>query len=169
MKRQTIHRGLVLLAVFGVVLGLVGCAGWWHSESNQIRRAVLDHEMERSGSQVDDVIVRLSPGEFRDDLGHGSRMVWLVSNALERPYREGEYFRLRDPGRSYIFLRDVRIEESRDRAKVTLALYAPATGSVTKEVSVSRTATGWRVTSERPAAGTDPVRGATRRILASVG
>jgi len=150
---RRMRRGLILLIAAAVMLGLVGCAGWWQSESDQIRRTVIEHELDRSGLQVDDVIVRLSPGEFRADFGHGSRMVWLVSNALERRYREGEYFRLRDAERSYIFLREIRYENSRAGAKVTIVLYTATTGAVTKEVSVSRTTTGWEVTSERPADG----------------
>lgn len=151
---RRIRRGLTPLIAAGAVLGSVGCASWWQSESDQIRRAVIEHELDQSGLQVDDVIVRLSPGEFRADIGHGSRMVWLVSNALERRYREGEYFRLRDPERSYIFLQEIRYEDSQTRARLTAVVYAASAGAVTRELIVSRTVTGWQVTSERPAEGT---------------
>ncbi len=152
--KQRMGKGLILVIAATIMSGLVGCASWWKSENELIRRAVIEHELDQSGLHVDDVIVRLSPGEFRADFGHGSRMVWLVSNPLQRRYREGEYFRLRDPERSYLFLQEIRYEESRARAKVTTVLDAASTGAVTKEVSLSRTATGWEVTSERPEDGT---------------
>jgi hypothetical protein len=113
-----------------------------------VRRAVISHELDEQGITVDDVIVRLSPGEFRADFGHGSRMVWLVSNALERPYREGEYFRLRDPERSYLFIQEVHYDDQRGQAVVRALLYNGSGEPATKDLTLRKKDTTWEVASE---------------------
>jgi len=114
-----------------------------------VRRAAIAYELAKSGSQVDDVVVRLSPGEFRADLVVGSRMVWLVSNALERRYREAEYFDTRDPGRPYLFVQEIRYDGSRARAVVRTVLYRGHDAPITKDLELIRSNAGWQVESER--------------------
>ncbi len=150
MRCRLFPSGLYLAITAALLLGLVACASWWDSESDLVRSAVVAHELDESGLYVDDLIIRLSPGAVRADFGHGSRMVWLVSSGWERRYREGEYFRLRDPERSYLFLHEIRYDDSRTRAEVTAVLYTASSGAVTKELSLSKTAAGWKVSSERP-------------------
>jgi hypothetical protein len=132
-----------------VLLALSSCVGWWDTESDQVRRAVIAHQLAKSGSPVDDVIVRLSPGEFRADLGAGSRTVWLVSNTLERAYRESEYFETRDSGRSYLFMQEIRYDGSRTRALVRIVLYDPSHAPITRELELAKSDAGWQVDSER--------------------
>jgi hypothetical protein len=136
------------LAGLVVVLAASGCSSWWDSENDVVRRAVISHELDEQGLTVDDLIVRLSPGEFRADFGHGSRMVWLVSNALERPYREGEYFRLRNPKRSYLFIQDVHYDSQRSQAAVRAVLYDGGGEPATKDLTLHKKDATWEVASE---------------------
>ena len=131
------------------LLCLSGCAGWWNSERDAVRRAVVAHELDEQAREVDDIIVRLSPGEFRGDFGHGSRIVWLVSTAYERQYREAEYFRVRDPGRSYLFIQDVSVDPSQTRATVGLVVSSSSGKPTAKEISLHKHNDAWEVTSAR--------------------
>jgi uncharacterized protein YrzB (UPF0473 family) len=113
-----------------------------------VRRAVIAHELDEAGMRVDDLVIRLSPREFREDFGHDSRMVWLVSEPIERLYRESEYFRLRDPERSYLFVQDVRYDESHSTASVTVILGLVDQNPTTKDIIVRKTDSEWEVVSE---------------------
>lgn len=137
----------IALAV-GLLLVLSACSSWWKPESDRVRSAVVAYELAKAGSPIDDVVVRLSPGEFRADLGHGSRMVWLVSNALERRYREAEYFKFRDPDRSYLFVHEVRYDGAGTRALVKTVLYQVSQPAVSKELELVKTSSGWQISSE---------------------
>jgi hypothetical protein len=151
VKRKTsfrIPREILLLVSLLLLPQLAGCAAWWDSESDAVRRAVIAHELDESGMRVDDLVIRLAPQEFRADFGHDSRMVWLVSRPIERSYREGEYFRLRDPERSYLFVEDVHYDESRSTAKVRVVLGLVGQDPSTKDITVRRTDSGWEVVSE---------------------
>jgi hypothetical protein len=141
-------REILILATLVLLPQLSACASWWDSESDSVRRALIAHELDESGMQVDDVVIRLSPREFRADFGHDSRMLWLVSNPIERPYREREYFRLRDPERSYLFIQDVRYDESRSTATVTVVHGLVDQNPTTKDITLRKTASEWDVVSE---------------------
>jgi len=143
-------REFLILATLALLPQLSACASWWDSESDSVRRAVFAHELDEPGMQVDDLVIRLSPREFRADFGHDSRMVWLVSNAFERPYREGEYFRLRDPERSYLFIQDVRYDESHSAATVTVVIDLGEQNPTTKDVSLRKRPSEWEVVSQTP-------------------
>jgi hypothetical protein len=140
-------REILFLASLILLPQLSGCASWWDSESDSVRRAVIAHELDESGMHVDDLVVRLSPQEFRADFGHDSRMVWLVSNPIERPYREREYFRLRDADRSYLFIQDVRYGESHSAATVTVVMGPVGQNSITKDISLRKSGGNWEVVS----------------------
>lgn len=142
-------KSWVALALVTLPLFLSACSQWWSSDRDAIRRAVVAHEVDEQGRVVDDVIVRLSPGEFRADLGHGSRMVWLVSAPYQIQYREDEYFEVRDRERSYVFVQDVDVESSRNRASVGVVLYSRSAKPIAKEISLHKENGNWEVTSER--------------------
>jgi hypothetical protein len=150
MRRTNLHtpREILILVSLLLLPQLSACAGWWDSESDAVRRAVIAHELDESGMRVDDLVIRLAPQEFRADFGHDSRMVWLVSKPIERPYREGEYFRLRDPERSYLFVQDVRYDESGSAAKVTVLLGLVDQNPITKDITVRKIDSQWEVVSE---------------------
>jgi hypothetical protein len=97
------------------------------------------------------LVIRLSPREFRADLGYDGRMVWLVSNGIERKYREGEYFKLRDPRRSYLFVHDIQRDGSGDRATVRVVLYLVGEEPHTKDLTLHKTGSDWQVISQTSA------------------
>lgn len=143
-------RQVLILATLVLLAQLSACASWWDSESDSVRRTVIAHELDESGTHVDDLVIRLSPQEFRADFGHDSRMVWLVSKPIERLYREREYFRLRDPGRSYLFIQDVRYDDSHSEAAVTVVLGLVDQSPTTKDLTLRQKAGEWEVVSETP-------------------
>ena len=136
-------------ATFLLLVVVSGCAVWGESESDAIRYAIVRHELDRGGLQVDDLIIRLSPGEFRADFGHGSRIVWLVSTAYQRDYIEGEYFRMHDPERSYLFVQGISYNDAHNQAVVTVVLYLGSGQPTAKDVTLHNTDGVWEVISER--------------------
>jgi hypothetical protein len=148
---RSLLKALTAVAGIALLLPLSACAGWSAPESDAVRRAVIGYELDEPGIVVDDLVIRLSPREFRSDLGHSSRMVWLVSNAFDRRYREGEYFRLRDPERSYLFIQDVRYDSSRNAATVRAVLYLVGDQPLTKDITLRRKGLDWEVVPEATA------------------
>lgn len=147
MVKTTARREVAaLILIFSVALS--ACSGWLDSEKDAIRRAVIAHELEERGLRVDELIIRLSPGEFRADFGHGCRIVWLVSAQYERQHREGEYFRVLDPKLSYLFLQDVTIGVSQNRATVGVVLYLGSGQPTTKEIRLHKRNGAWEVSSQ---------------------
>lgn len=147
MEKRVSGTGVVL--AISVLLVMVSACSWWgESESDAVRRAVIAHELDELGVQVDEVIIRLSPGEFRADFGHGSRIVWLVSPGYQRAYREGEYFRVRDPERSYLFVQDITFDRSYSQASVGVVLYPGSGQSTAKEITLQKMGDSWEVSSE---------------------
>ena len=148
--KDSVLKLVLAVAATSLLLGLPACAGWSESESDAIRRVVIAYELDDTRTRVDDLVVRLSPREFRADLGHDGRMVWLVSNGLERKYREGEYFRLRDPGRSYLFVQDIQHDSSGSGAKVRLVLYLVGDQPLTYDLTLRKAGSDWEVVSGTP-------------------
>lgn len=146
-------KSCVTAALVTSLLFLSGCAGWWNSERDAIRRAVAAYELDEQAREVDDIIVRLAPGEFRGDFGHGSRIVWLVSTAYERQYREAEYFRVRGRERSYLFIQDVSVDPSQNRATVGVVVSWGSGKPIAKEISFHKHNDTWEVTSARVLTG----------------
>jgi hypothetical protein len=145
---RTVAVRLARVAALMLLLAVSACAGWWDSESDAVRRAVVAYELDERGTRVDDLIVRLSPNEFRADFGHGARMVWLVSSTLERQYREGEYFEFHDPQRSYLFIQEVRYDSQRTQATVRVVVYQGSGEPQGKDLTVDKKDAAWEVTSE---------------------
>jgi hypothetical protein len=141
---------LVRAAALVALLAVSACASWSDSENDAVRRAVVAYELDEHGTTVDDLVVRLSPREFRADFGHGARMVWLVSSALERQYREGEYFEHRDPRRSYLFIEDVRYDSQRARAMVRVVRYEGGGEPRSRDLTLYKKGSMWEVAAETP-------------------
>lgn len=146
---RTLRRAGTAPATVLLLILLSACGGWWDSEKDAVRRAIIVHELDEQGVQVDDLILRLSPVEFRADLGHGSRMVWLVCTTLDRQYRESEYFRARDPSRSYLFVQDIRFNDSHDEATAEVILGLGGGQELRKEITLWKKNGSWQVHSER--------------------
>lgn len=151
MDRMLRGFGVAPATVFLLIL-LSACGGWWDSEKDAVRRAIIAHELDERGVQVYELIVRLSPTEFRADFGHGSRMVWLVSTRFDRQHRESEYFGHRDPSRSYLFVEDIRLNDSHDEATADVVLYLGDGQQVSKEITLRQEDGSWQVHSERSTA-----------------
>ena len=132
-----------------LLLALSACTVWGESESDAVRRAVIAHELDERGVQVDDLIIRLSPGEFRADFGYATKIVWLVSPGYQRQYREGEYFKVRDPERSYLFVEDIAYGESHDQATVGVVLWLESGELTSKEITLRKEGNVWQIVSER--------------------
>jgi hypothetical protein len=152
MRRLRLSLAMSILVVLAAA-----CSAWGESEADAVRRAVVAHELDGAGLKVAELIVRLSPNEFRADFGHGTRMVWLVSPAYQRWYREGEYFRLRDPALSYLFLKDVRYDESSGDATAQVDVYLGNGEPVSKELALHKENGAWSVTSDRVVSGTTSI------------
>jgi hypothetical protein len=148
---RSVLKALTAVAGFALLLPLSACASWSASESDAVRQAVIEYELDERGVVVDDLVVRLSPRELRSDLGHPSRMVWLVSNSFDRQYREGEYFKLRDPERSYLLIQDVRYDSSRNAATVRVVLYLVGDQPLTHDITLRRAGLDWEVVPEATA------------------
>jgi len=148
MEKRILRTGIVP-ATFIVLVAVSACAGWGESESDAVRRAVIAHELDERDVQVDELIIRLSPGEFRADFGHESRIVWLVSPLYQRQYREGEYFGVRDPDRSYLFVQDITYDNSGIQANVGVVLYLGSGELITKEMTLHKKDDSWEVGSAR--------------------
>jgi hypothetical protein len=144
-----ILRTTRLGAIFLLLIVLSACAAWGESESDAIRYAIIGHELDERGLQVDDLIIRLSPGEFRADLGHGSRIVWLVSPGYQRQHIEGEYFQAHDPERSYLFVRDIAYDAAQNQAVVAVVLYLGSGQPTAKEITLHKNDGSWEIISER--------------------
>ena len=140
-------------ATFLLLVVVSGCAVWGESESDAIRYAIVRHELDRSGIRVDDLIIRLAPGEFRADFGRGSRIVWLVSTAYQRDHIEGEYFRVHDPKRSYLFVQDITYDGAHNQAVVTVVLHLGSGKPTAKELTLHNNDGTWEVISERELGG----------------
>jgi hypothetical protein len=148
--KDSLLKLVLAVAATSLVLGLSACAGWSESESDAIRRAVIAYELDETGMLVDDLVIRLSPREFRADLGHDGRIVWLVSNELERKYREGEYFKLRSPARSYLFVQETQHDGSGSGAKVRVVVYLVGDQPLTNDLTLHKEGSDWQVVSETP-------------------
>jgi hypothetical protein len=148
MDRTLRGFGVALATVFLLIL-LSACGEWWDSEKDAVRRAIIAHELDERGVQVDELIVRLSPTEFRADFSHGSRMVWLVSTRFDRRHVESEYFGLRDPSGSYLFVEDIRLNDSHDEATADVVLYLGDGQPVSNEITLRQEDGSWQVHSER--------------------
>lgn len=142
-RKAAIGAGVVTLVVV-----LSACSRWWDSESDAIRRTIIAHELDAAGIQVDELIIRLSPSEFRADFGHKTRIVWLVSPPYQRQYREGEYFRVRDPHLSYLFIQDISLDESQGEAQAGVVLYLANGQPTAKELILHKADGDWEVVSE---------------------
>jgi len=147
MEKGILRTGVVL-AIFILVVVVSACAGWAESESDAVGRAVIAHELDERGVQVDELIIRLSPGDFRADFGYEGRIVWLVSPAYQRQYREGEYFRVRDPERSYLFVQDIRYDDPHNQATVRVVLYLRTGQLSTREVTLHKKGGSWEIRSD---------------------
>jgi len=148
MEARTLRTGIVASTVF-LLVAVSACAVWGESESDVIRRAVIAHELDERGLRVDDLIIRLSPGEFRADFGYGSRIVWLVSPGYQRQYIEGEYFKIHDPERSYLFVQDIAYDNSHNQATVGVVLYLGNGQLAAKEITLHKKSGFWEAISER--------------------
>lgn len=97
----------VVLILLASILSTLACGigGPITRRNNDVRRAALAYELSTRGP-VDEVLVAFGLAEVRDNLGFtGGNTVWLNWTA------EAEYFRQRDPSKSYLFLHDLNYDQ----------------------------------------------------------
>jgi len=97
----------VVLILLASILSTLACGigGPITRRNNDVRRAALAYELSTRGP-VDEVLVAFGLTEVRDHLGFTSgNTVWLNWTA------EAEYFRQRDPSKSYLFLHDLNYDQ----------------------------------------------------------
>ena len=103
MKRLPIVLALSVLLSSTLACGIGGPIT---RHNNDVRRAALTYELATRGP-VDEALVAFGLTEVRENLGfEGGNTVWLNWAA------EAEYFRERDPSKSYLFLHDLRYDGS---------------------------------------------------------
>ncbi|GAB4533565.1 MAG: hypothetical protein Kow0063_15680 [Anaerolineae bacterium] len=139
----------VLLVALTLVLATLACGvgGPVTRRNNEIRRAALGYELATRG-QVDEVLVAFGLTEVRDNLGfEGGNTVWL------NQFAEREYFRTRDPERTYVFLHGLDYQDG--TATILVERGAPD-GIETYRLTLQREGEGWVVVSDEPLAPSPP-------------
>ena len=145
LERRAVGDGPLVLLLTLLALASTGCdaslGGATNQRYNAVRRAAVAYEL-RTRGPADDLLVDFGFLEWRDNLGFtGGRTVWL------NPVARDEFFSLRDPGRSYIYLRtptdqgdDVLIEVERNGAQATHA----------RQLTLRQSGGVWQVVADAP-------------------
>ncbi len=132
-----------LLVVVTLLLTALACGtgGPVTRRNNEIRRAALDYELSTRGP-VDEVMVAFGLTEVRDNLGfEDGNTVWL------NQFAEGEYFRKRDTGKTYLYMYDLNYD---DGAASILIARGDTDGVTTRVLSLRREGDAWVVVSDEP-------------------
>lgn len=111
-------------------------------QNNGVRRAVVEYERAERGP-VDELILvflRTEPRlRFGEHLAQGGRTVWVYPGGIE------EYFFVRSPERSYLYVAGIVYEPNRATAMVQLER-SDANGLTQRELTLERQAAGvWTV------------------------
>jgi hypothetical protein len=133
----------ILLVLLTLLLSTLACGvgGPVTRRNNHIRRAALSYELTTRGS-VDEVLVAFGLTEVRDNLDfEGGNTVWL------NQFAEREYFRTRDPSKTYLFLHDLDYQAG--TATILVERGAPD-GAETHRLTLQREGEVWAVVSDEP-------------------
>jgi hypothetical protein len=107
--------------------------------NNEVRRATLSYELQVRGL-ADEVLVDFGYMEWRDNLGFtGGNTVWL------NPAARDEYFALRDPHRSYIYLRE---PQELDGAVSIVVERGGPVGVQSHQLTLHQTGGAWQVVAD---------------------
>jgi hypothetical protein len=138
MKRLPISLALSALLLAGLACGLGGADT---RRNNEIRRAALAYELATRGP-AGELLVAFGLMEVRDNLGfEGGNTVWL------NPLAEGDYFRTRDTGQSYLFLHDV---DSTAGSATILVDRGDANRVTSYQLTLQRQDSEWTVVADEP-------------------
>jgi len=138
MKRYPLTLILLILLLATLACGV---GGPLTRRNNEVRRAALAYELSTRGG-VDEVLVAFGLTEARDNLGfEEGNTVWLNWVA------EREYFRTRDPDRTYLFLHDL---DYQDGTASILVDRGDVGGVTTRVFSLRREGDAWEVVSDEP-------------------
>ncbi|MEW5959483.1 MAG: hypothetical protein AB1801_17300 [Chloroflexota bacterium] len=115
--------------------------------NNQVRQAVYDYER-REGGPVDDLVISFKREEPRTKfLGQneqGGRTIWLENLGA------GEYFALRSPQTTYLYLQAIDFSDDRATARVTV-YRGDGRGYTGRWLTLTQAGTGqWAVTGDAP-------------------
>lgn len=132
--------GLAALVVAGSLLAC-GVLDLGAARDNQVRRAVLAYEYAERGPAAE-LIINFRQGQPRDRFDFpAERTVWL--------YRQGEeeYFALRDPAQSYLYLRGIRYADENKTAFVSVERYA-ANSSFVRQLTLQQNDGKWSIVAD---------------------
>lgn len=135
------HIPLTLLITTITTISLIGCAKQ-NSEGNAIRRAVLAEVLGQEQIVPDELIIRLGEGESRDNFGFPETTTFLIG-----PVREKEYWQVRDPLRTYLFIGDIIYSEDHSRATVDIEFYFGENALQKFELTLQKSDRRWDVVS----------------------
>lgn len=115
-----------------------------NNENNLVRRAVLGEVLSIESAQFDDLVIWLEEGEARENFGFQGTTVYLI-----RPVREKEYWAVRDPARSYIFIGDIIYNADQTRATSSVEIYLRENDRRQFEYFLQKLEDVWKVISQR--------------------
>ncbi|MBI3287405.1 MAG: hypothetical protein HYZ68_05085 [Chloroflexi bacterium] len=108
-----------IASILGLSLALLATACGPNPELGPVRKAVLAWALDRTRSGInpppDVLVIRLGPGEGRENLGFPGETVFLIG-----PVREGEFWGLRDPNLRYLFIKQVELAQGSDTTHVEI-------------------------------------------------
>lgn len=135
------RRTSLILVVLTLLLVTLACGtgGPAARRNNDIRRAALAYELSAHGTPGE-VLVAFGLTEVRDNLGfEDGNTVWL------NLFAEGEYFRKRDTGKTYLYMYDLDYDAG---AASILIDRGDADGITTRVLSLRQEGEAWEVVSD---------------------
>lgn len=132
-----IPRPLSWLAL-DLILGLALTACTGQNPSHAIRRLVVAEFLQGTGT--DDLVIRLAPGEPRENFGFSGETIFLIS-----PVREAEFWEIHDPHRTYLFIKDIEYGENQKLVAVGIELYLGPGDHFGYTMDLQETDEGWEV------------------------
>lgn len=144
-------RLLLFLSLFLLPTIACGLVNTQYRSNNEIRLAIYQYER-RERDSVDDLVIYFKRDEprvrFEGQNAQGGRTIWLYNLGAE------EYFALRSPEATYLFIQSIDYSENRNAA--TVSVYRGNGGSYTgRRLTLVRDDNGgWAVTDETLIPGT---------------
>lgn len=143
----------ILLIALMLSAGACGAINPQYRFNNQVRLAIYEYDRQRRGP-VDDLVIHFRRDEprikFAGQSENGGRTVWLY------PAGAREFFALRPPGATYLYIQAIEYNDDRSAATVTV-FRGDGTGYEGRLLSLQRAGNNhWSVTGEVELEGDSP-------------